>query len=195
MYDFQPIAEEEDENGTFQYKVNTNHPRYIYNKKYEGDIRKINAYFIEKKFNKKIGISDLESLDIENISKTDILELYNNAISSEKITKWGNNPILNHSSYLNKSLARDDYTWKLGYIIQYGKINYISIELMIGDDYLSDIINSNEASDLQKELFKDIQEIKKYIIENQKFELPKSLKERRPYNCLYENINDIKALE
>ena len=47
----------------------------------------------------------------------------------------------------------------------------------------------------QKEIYKNIEEIKKYIMEEQKFELPKSLSDKRPYTFLKENFDDISNLE
>lgn len=195
LYEFTARGQEIDENGIFDYKVEVNHPMYIYNSNYDTDIRNIGKYFSKKKFNDIITISDLDELVLKYISKEEILELYNEAISSPKVVKWGNTILLNHPSYMNVSMTKDDYTWSVGYLMNFGHIKYVNIELKIHDQFLSDLIKENKTTEEQKEIYNNIIEIENYIIEKQSFILPKKLENLRPYNFLLENFHDINNLE
>lgn len=193
--DFVPSGEEEDENGKYTYKIDVNHSQYLYNQVYNNDIKKINEYFVDNKINKEINLSDLDALELDKISKNDVLELYNQAIKKPKVYKWGNVILQNHSSYLSKSMEKDNCTWYVGYIINFGHIKYINIELMINDVYLSELISENKASNDEKEIYNNIQKIEDYIIEKQNFILPKEYKNIKTYTFLNENFDEINNLE
>ena len=45
-------------------------------------------------------------------------------------------------------MNNNNYTWKLGYILVMGHIKYVNIELLIGNQYLSDLIMKNKATDV-----------------------------------------------
>ena len=195
IIDFVPTGEEEIGNEKFTYKIGSNHSHYIYNSSYNDDIKNINNYFIENKYNKEISLNDLDDLQLTKISKNDVLELYNKAINSPKVYKWGNIIMLNHPSYLSMSMQKDNYTWYFGYLINFGHIEYVNIELMINDKYLSDFIIENRASNDEKEIYENIQEIESYIIEKQKFDLPDTYKNLKPYTFLYDNFYEIDKLE
>lgn len=196
LYDFMPTGQETDQNGIlYEYKTTTNHPQYIFHKEYGKDIKKINEYFDEKDFKTTITLSDLDGLNLSKISKEEVLELYNQAISSPKIMKWGRQIFEQHVSYMSTSISKDDYSWKIGYIIPWGHIEYVSIELMIKDEYLSDLMKQNKATEEQKELYKNIKEIENYILTKQTFNLPKQYQNMKPYSFLKENFDEIKHLE
>ena len=193
--DFIPNGTEANDNEQFLYKTEVNHPEYIYNSLYSEDIKSINDYFVKNKFNKRISLNELDDLDLKILSKNDILELYNSAISNPKIYKWGNVVLENHSSYLSVSMQKDNYTWYVGYIINYGHLEYVNIELMINDVYLSDLIKENKASGTEKDIYMNIQEIRKYIMGKQKFSLPDEYKSLKPYSFLIDNFHEINNLE
>lgn len=196
LYDFMPTGQEVDADGNlYEYKTTTNHSQYLFHKEYGKDLKKVHEYFSAHKFNTVITLADLDGLNLNHISKEEILELYNEAISSPKITKWGNQIYEQYVSYMSTSMTKDDYTWKVGYIMPWGHIKYVSIELMIKNEYLSDLVKQNKATEEQKELYKNILEIKKNIIAKQTFHLPKQYQNQKPYSFLNENFSEIKQLE
>ena len=193
--DFVPTGEEEINNEKFTYKIDSNHSQYIYNSSYSADIKNINNYFVENKYNKEISINDLDNLKLTEISKDDVVELYNLAINSPKVYKWGNVIMQNHPSYLSISMQKDNYIWYVGYIINFGHIEYVNIELKINDKYLSDLVSESKASSEEKEMYVNIKKIENYIIDKQKFELPDTYKKLKPYTFLYDNFSEINNLE
>ena len=124
-----------------------------------------------------------------------MLELYNEAIESPKIMKWGKNIITQKEVYLTKSLTKDNYTWIMGYMVKWGYIYYVNIELKIKDDYLSDLIKEDVATEEQKKIYQNIIAIEEYILEKQSFNLPKNLENKRPYSFLSENLSKIRHIE
>lgn len=190
-----PHATDIDEFDIYRYEVSVNHPDYRYNDAYTVDRHNIYEYFKSNGFNKVINMSDLDDLGLENICKDEILELYNKAITSKLILKYGKNEKLNCPSYLNYSIKIENYTWLVGFINHFGHIKYVNIELMIDDVYLSDLIKENRATEEQLKMFEDIQKIEKHIIDTQTFTLPKNLENIRPYNFLYSNFSNIESLE
>lgn len=190
-----PHATEIDEDGIYSYEVSVNHPNYLYNDEYDLDLLNISNYFKDRGFNKEITISDLEELELKNISKDEVLKLYNEAIASDIILKYGKNEKINCPSYLNFSIKRENYIWSVGFINHFGHIKYINIELLIDDIYLSDLIKTNQANEEQIKIYEDIEKIEKYIIETQTFTLPEDLEDTRPYNLLNFNFSSIENLD
>lgn len=195
LSDYIPHATDNDEFGIFHYEVLVNHPDYRYNDDYYNDRHNIYEYFKDKEFNKIITISDLDGLKLENISKEEVLELYNKAITSELIVKYGSNEKINCPSHLNYSIKVENYVWLVGFINHFGHIKYVNIELMVDDVYLSDLIKENKATEEQIKIFEDIQKIEKHIIETQTFTLPKNLDNLRPYKFLTFNFGNIENLD
>lgn len=195
LNDYIMYGEEADVNGKFTYEIETDHPSYLRNKELNDDIKKISNYFLEKKFTTIINLTDLEELHLKKIDKQEVVDLYNSAISSKLIKKFGNYPNTNRTVYLTNSINKDNYTWKLGYVLVMGHIKYVNIELLIDEQYLSDLIKENKASAEQKEIFNNIKNIENYIIKNQKFDIPNELKNVRPYSFLVENTSEINDYE
>lgn len=183
---------EEDNSGRYEYEVKTNHPNCIYNKDYSEDISAISNYFKEKEFNESIKMEDLDGLQLKKVDKKELLELYNKAITSELVTQYGN-----YSKYpqanLKKSISADGYTWYLGYLLNKGKIVYVNLELQIGEEYLSDKIKKNTATEEEKKIFSNIKEIEEHIIKTQKLSLMEKFYDERPYSfstLLFTQISD-----
>ncbi len=176
-------GEEEDENGKFEYDVETNHPNCIYNKEYSVDIEAISKYFEEKKFKAPIKMEDLAGLELKKVDKNELLDLYNRAITSELVTKYGN-----YGRYPQAGLQIerkfDKYTWYVGYLLNMGKIVYINLELKIDDEYLSDKIKNNTASQEEIEIFSNIKKIEDYVLKKQNFALNEEFMNKRPYSFL-----------
>lgn len=191
LYGYMQTGEEIDRYGNkFTYDANTNHPSYGYNDNYQSDIRKIDDFFSKKKFNKEIALNDLTDLDLKYLDKEDVLNLYNKAIKSEMNLKFGNYSNTNTESYLTTSMTKNDYTWYLGYILSNGNIKYVSIDVVIKDKYLSDLVKENKASSEENKLAQKISDIKDYIIRKQKFSLPTEIT-KQPYNFLDDNFDEI----
>jgi len=192
---YMAVGEEENETGKFTYDAGANHPEYSYNDTYREDIRDINDYFIKHEFNKEIGLEELNDLNLRVITKEEVIELYNQAIVKPKVYKWGNVPMDNHPTYLTTSMTYDDYTWYVGYIISFGHVEYVNIELTKNDKYISDLVANNTATEEEKNIYNNINKIEDYIIEKQKFELPKEYSKQKPYIFLKDNFEEINHLE
>ena len=184
---------ESDSTGTFTYEIPVNHPNYIYHERYSEEVRRIQSYFQEHEFQTVISMEDLSELDLELIDKQEVLDLYNKAISSKKIEIYGNYPEI-APSYLSVSTTKNNYTWYLGYMRVAGNIPYIYLDVKIGNDYLSDIIQNQTATDEQKSMYEAIQTIRSYMLEKQTFELPSQFQTLQPYAFLEENIGDIQQM-
>ena len=190
MDDYYALGTESDANGEYSYKIKVNHPSYIYNDKYKADLKRIYEYFTNKSFTKEISINDLDGLNLQNINKEEVLELYNKTITSNLITTYGNYPNINKNSYVGTSnLVKDDIKFIVGYILENGFIKYINIDAIKDNKYLSDNIEEN------KEFIDNLNLIKEYILKKQIFELPNEFKNQRPYNYLNEIFDEIESYE
>ncbi len=196
LNDFYGVGTEIDPNGnTYEYEIDINHPSYYYNQKYGIEITEINEYFLKKGFNKIIEMDDLKDLKLSYIKKEDILELYNKAISSKSIYMYGNFPNTNVYKNLVVSNTYNGLQWELGYTITMGHITYINIELIINNQFLSDLITSNKATEEQKLIYQSIKKIENNIIKTQKFSVIEELRESQPYFFLNsDNIMQINSL-
>lgn len=190
---FVAYGTEGDSNGTFTYEIPINHPNYIYHERYAEEVRLIQNYFQEHKFKTIISLEDLSGLNLELIDKNEVLSLYNEAISSKKIEIYGNYPEI-APSYLSVSMTKNNYTWYLGYVKVAGNIPYIYLDIKVGNDYLSDMVQNQTATEEQKKLYERIQSIHSYMLEKQTFELPNEYQKIQPYVFLEENIDDIKQM-
>ena len=193
--DYIMYGEEQNSSGKYTYEIETDHPSYLRNKELNNDIKSISNYFLQKKFTKEIDLNDLEELELEKIDKKEVVNLYNSAINSKLIKKFGNYPNTNRPIYLTTSMNNNNYTWKLGYVLVMGHIKYVNIELLIGNQFLSDLIMKNKATDEQKEIFNSVKNIENYILKNQKFDIPNDLKNVQPYSFLLENMSEINNYE
>lgn len=193
--DYIMYGEEADSSGKYTYEIETDHPSYLRNKELNNDIKLISNYFLEKEFTKEINLNDLDELQLEKIDKQEVIDLYNSAINSKLIKKFGNYPNTNRPTYLTTSMNNNNYTWKLGYVLVMGHIKYVNIELLIDEQYLSDLIEENKATDEQEEIFTNIKNIENYILKNQKFDIPNDLKNVQPYSFLIENMSEINNYE
>ena len=101
----------------------------------------------------------------------------------------------NHPTYLTTSMMYDEYTWYVGYIINFGHVEYVNIELTKNDKYISNLVADNADTEEEKEIYNNINKIETYIIEKQKFELPKEYSKQKPYVFLSDNFGEINCLE
>lgn len=178
------------------YISDENYPSYVHNINYLNDVKKIEEFFYKKQFNKKIVINDLSDLNIEYINKNDVLELFNKTVKSTLIDSYGNYPmhLATIYSYEYSSFETGE-TYVTGYHLDSsGHIRDFYIDIKYGSEYLSDRIKYlKEKSNLSNEdrfiyessvkQYNKLQQIKKHILEEQDFSIPKELK------------NDIDAIE
>lgn len=162
-----------DVDGNEIYRVTPNYITLSISEKYKSDIRKINTFFNEKQFTSEITINDLRDLDIVNIKKEYLVELFNKTIKSELKTNKGN---YYNSSFINKvevpsSDESMNGTWQISYLLDFGYISDVNIEFISSDGkYMSDLENSNINIEKIK-MYDNIKKVENSIIETQSFEV------------------------
>ncbi len=165
------------------YVVSTNIPSYTNNVDYDNELRKIKIYLNQKQFNNQITMDDLEDLEINYIDKNLLLELFNQAITSEIIDLYGNYPDAKRNIYnYEYTSSKTGATYVTGYYLDNnGYIRNVYFDIKYGDDYLSDLVTSGKIMDKSKYIM--LKNIKEYVIRHQMFTIPK------------EFANDIDAIE
>lgn len=146
-------------------KMQTNYVSLANGEATRNDARSINVFLEEKKFNREINMDDLESLDITTIKKETIVEMYNKAYNSNEKTV---------GKYINKSFAgsvisnyNSGYCFQMIYIIDYGNVGKIHIEIM--DEKGTLLSDKKNLTDLEKKLLGIVSEVEKRIITNNSF--------------------------
>lgn len=148
-------------------------PEYItlsISEKYREEIKDINKFFNEKQFINEIKISDLDKLEIVEISKEYLVTIFNKAINSELKTTPGEY----YDSYSSGKVSVEstdkslEGEWQLTYIINYGKIKKVNIEFISSDGkYLSDEVESKTALNKDIKLVEELEQLEKNIVINQ----------------------------
>lgn len=191
LYGYMLWAEEMDEYGKFRYEASSNRPpSYIYHDEYNAELDKIEKYFTENKFYKKISVSDLDNLDVSCISKDDIVFLFNKAISNDFYDTYGNFYYM-YRQYMNTSKNRDGYVWQLGIDTVKGYITYVNIELFVNGKNLSDLISDGKATTKEKTLYNKIEKIERHILETQTLSLPEDFSYNEICNYLNELFDEV----
>lgn len=152
-----------------EYLVKFNHPSTLFNEDYQNDSRIVYEYFEKYKFNKEITIDDLKDMKVKYYKKEDIVEAFNKALTGEKINTLGNYENFYDNNHILKSEEIDDMQYFVGYYLNQGHIAYVSIELKIKDEYLSDKVKNNKASSDEIELYNKIEQVEKDMIKTQMF--------------------------
>ena len=174
-----------DENGNVENKIKAFPTLAISEKSKNGVMERdevvlIDEFFDKKQFNRKIEVSDLDGLELNNFSKNEVVRLYNNSVDLEFKTSI-------HSFSLNECDLRSDEN-EDGFIVNIGVICIrhgiiaINIDLKYDDNtYLSDNISGD------RELYENIQEIEKYIVDTQDINVEDNFDfEGEVYNRIYE---------
>lgn len=143
---------------------------------YRDEIKLINNFFNEKKYQKTISIDDLSDLDIEKIDKDYLVDLFNKTIESKVKTTPGQYleaPSLEWKT--QKSTDKENPgEWQVMYITDYGYIQDIEIEFIKSDDtYLSELANTRTISTKDSKLLNQIEQLEKQILDNQAISLSK----------------------
>ena len=126
------------------------------------ETKKINLFLENQKFNKTITLNDLKNLNTQTIDKQILVDMYNEAYNSspKSLGKY----ISNSFAGSKTSESKDGYSYQVVYIIDYGNISKLNIELIYDNDvYLSDLIKNNTATNLQKKMYNKIEQIEKKI--------------------------------
>ena len=187
--DYYTELEEIGRNGeTFKYRSDGRWVSYHWSS-YEPDVRKIDKFFQDNNFQDVISIDDLNDLELEtDIDKTEVLNLYNKAVNSNKVNNFGKfldfQPVK-----VTKSTIINDYEWTFGYIEEHGRIENVYLNCKYNNVWLDEIKNRSEY---QEQLLKDIENIKHYIVDNQTLKLQKKYDKDVVYSNLIATLDSIK---
>lgn len=129
------------------------------------EILKVDNYFDEKQFNRKITEEDLQDLELENFDKNQILELYNMAI--EKEINQERKAFYIPSFDLEQETLSDKSILNIGLYTETTGVIAMRIDIIYDDVYLSDLIENNKATENQKQIYENINKISKKFIETQ----------------------------
>lgn len=182
-----------DENGKV---LGSDYPTIIYmslHGEYENDFNNINEYFEANKPLSKLTDEQRDSIKIEHMDKDMILNLYDEAISSEKLDNgycW-NYP----GADMVVEETKDGYHWQIGYFLEHGHIMAVNIELIYdGNIYLSDLVSEGKADAEQIALGETVSNIENEIMANQLFDIDedKYIEDDSVYlERLYDMIEDL----
>ena len=139
---------------------------------YETDFNNMEEFFDTNKPLDKLTDEQRDSVKIEHMDKNMILNLYDEAISSEKL---GNGY---YGAYPEADIVvenvREGYHWQIGYFLAHGNIMAVNIELIYdGNIYMSDMVSDGKADAEQIALAEAVSNIEKDIIANQLFDIDK----------------------
>ena len=181
------------ENGKVVEKIIV-HPNLVASQKSVNNVTEasevvlIDDFFDQKQFKKEITTNDLDELTLYNFDKNLIVDLFNKTYNSnfdKTITKFN----LAGCS-IQSDGEKDGYKYNIGVMHLRRGIGAIRIDLLYNDGtYLSELVENKKASNEQKEIYKNFQEIEEYIVENQEvnirdeFDLNKDV-----YNRLFDII-------
>lgn len=162
-----------DENGEIVDKMQTNQPSYLQSI-YGDSVKSINDFLTNSKFKKIITIQDLKDCDSEIfnkriVSKEDIVQLYNDALSHDK-EFYNNFMHVPESNTLTKNLL-DGSRIQFSYIKNFSDFGICRIEYIYEDEtYLSDLVLHGKADEQQVLLQHRLDEIEERIIATQDVE-------------------------
>ena len=157
-----------DENNNIIDKIDTNYVSLANGQSTKNEMREINLFLEEKKFNTTININDLKNLKTKYIDKQLLVDMYNEAYNS--MSKPVGKYISNSFAGGKISENGEEYKYQIVYILDYGNISKLNIELIYNDGtYLSDLIKNNKATQLQEKMYNKLIEIQQKIIKENSF--------------------------
>lgn len=163
-----------DENNQEVGQLSSKYITLSISKYHKDEVKIINQFFNEKKFDNVISLSDLDELNITKFDKGYIVDLFNRTINSEMKSNPGK---YFDDEFVNKVSKRAtvdgiDGEWQIAYINDYGNLLSFNIEFIDNDgNYLSDIINNKQATEKQTKIYNDIQNIENNIVKTQTVKL------------------------
>ena len=169
-------------------KVPTNFVSLGNGEKTREEVDEINIFFNSQLFNKEINMDDLINLHISNVDKSVLVDMYNEAYNLDE---------KDAGKYISKSFMgavssdySSNYKYTITYIIDYGYVSNLNIELVYTDGtHLSDLIRSGNATNEEIKLQNKFNEIEKEIIDNNDFLC--GLQKNKIGNFDLSNLNDL----
>lgn len=150
------------------YEVAPEYVSMVTSKKYQDEIFKIRDYFNYRQFDSEITVEELNDLNITVVSKQFLVEMFNEAISSnlEKVDgEYANAPFVGITS-IESTDTELKGKWQAAYILKNGDIYDVNIEFIDENGmYLSDISESS-MTQKEKETFNNIRKLEKNIIDS-----------------------------
>lgn len=145
-------------------------PYLLLNTDYTDDFESINHFFEEKSPTDELSGEDCEELILEKIDKDLVVNLYNEAVTSDVLAD-GKYAFLPEADIV-QGKGLNGYFWQVGFFISHGNIKSVDIELMDSDgNYLSDGTISNLEEGVAAEVSSRIEDIEKQIMEQQTFRI------------------------
>lgn len=160
------------------------------------EVEKIDDFFNNTSFSNIISETDLENLNLENFNNNDIIKLYNELY--EKKFSTDIIPYALHECDYKSDSSKDGFYVFIGFLIERKGIAAIEIDLVFDNgEYLSDKINNNTASKKEIKIYENLQNIEKYVIDNQTFD---NLEENinlndSIYKRIYKILSSIERIE
>lgn len=140
------------------------------NKLERDEVVEIDKFLNEKQFNRKVEEEDLNDLNLENFDKKDILTLYNTLQDknfSDYLTKFK----LSECKILEDNFD-NGYKLNVGILAERKGIAVVRIDIVYNDNqYLSDLVQNDKATDSQKEIYNNFKKIEQYIFSNQEIDI------------------------
>lgn len=111
-----------DEEGNEIERIPSKYATLSTSEKYRDDIKKINEFFNENKFEQIISLNDLSELDITEIKKEYLVDLFNRTINSKIKTSAGNYLDIPSLDWKVQTSTDENYPgeWQVMYIMDYG---------------------------------------------------------------------------
>ncbi len=134
------------------------------------DIPTINKYFNTMQFNNKITLEDIQTLEVNNFSKEEIISLFNSVQDVEYRKEFGKYDLPDCSVYTENTTETPKF--QIGTLMSWGNFEALEIDMDYGDGvYLSDKIAKGNATIEEKNLYDNLQKIEKYILESQNIDI------------------------
>lgn len=160
------------------------------------EVEIIDNFFTNNTFSRPINEKDLKNLNLGNFNKNDLIKLYNNLYKKD----FNNNiiPYALHECDYKYDTPKDGFYVFIGFLIERKGIAAIEIDLVFDNgEYLSDKINNGTATKKYIEIYENLQNIEKYIIEKQTFDnLSKDINYKGSvYERLYKILLSIERID
>ncbi len=161
------------------------------------ELIELNQFFQQKQIPRKLTADDLKEIEFVNFDPDDIVTLWNQSDDSKYLhqKEFGPYPNLVACNYL-KNDSSNNY-FQVGVMVNYGLIQEVRMDYINETkEYLTDKMESQTASKEEQELYKNMQNMEKTIIEKQSFAIEDSypdLKTNSFYTPLFDLLNQYEA--
>lgn len=163
--------------------------------KYKYDTSLINNYLNKKQFVSEISEDDLVNLELQLLTKGDIVALVNQVCKLDFVNIDSDIDMLYAPGYISAEQIIDENT-----VLQFGYYNRVGVVQKTWFDviyqqgekrtYLSDMVVDGSATNEQKELYSNLKNIGETIIQTQKFNVKKQFVEltNKEYDVLFSKL-------